>query len=90
VTALVLGPVWSLLKNLHTRNNSDQLDTSIDNTTNSKYKTLILLFILFYNLFGICPELDSCPDLSFWIIIYRKIVDPAKRENLVLGSWNLK
>ncbi len=31
-----------------------------------------------------------CPDLSFWIIRYRKIVDPAKREDLVLGTWNLE
>jgi hypothetical protein len=81
VTALVLGPVWSLLKNLHNNHTTDQLNKSALNTTNLKYKALIL-FILFYNLFEICPELDSCPDLSFWIIIYRKIVDPAKRGNL--------
>jgi len=31
-------------------------------------------------------EFGSCPDLSFWIIIYRKIVDPAKRESLGFGS----
>ena len=34
--------------------------------------------------------LASCPDLSFWIIIYRKIVDPAKWEILVLGTWFLE
>ncbi len=32
----------------------------------------------------------SCSDLSFWIIIYKKIEDPAKRENLVLGTWFLE
>ncbi len=34
--------------------------------------------------------LVTCPDLSFWIIIYRKIVDPAKRENLELKKCVLE
>lgn len=50
MTALVLGPVWSHFQNLCINYNIGQLNKSALNTTNLKYKTLIL-FILFYNLF---------------------------------------
>ncbi len=61
MTALVLGPVWSHFQNLCINYNIGQLNKSALNTTNLKYKALIL-FILFYNLFGICPE------LGFWLL----------------------
>ena len=87
MTALVMGPVWSHFQNLCINYNIGQLNKSALNTTNLKYKALIILPILFYILFRIWDlVLGSYPDLSFWIIIYRKIVDPAKRENLGFGS----
>jgi len=63
VTALVLGPVWSLLKNLHNNHTTDQLNTLIQNVSNSKpnlfvtglgkFEILIRLPIFFYILYGI-------------------------------------
>lgn len=63
MTALVMGPVWSHFQNLHNNHTTDQLNTLIQNVSNSKpnlfvtdlgkSEILIRLPIFFYILFGI-------------------------------------
>jgi len=63
VTALVMKPVWSHFQNLCINYNIGQLNKSALNTTNLKYKALIILPILFYILLRIWDL-----DFGTWIL----------------------
>jgi len=64
VTALVMEPVWSHFQNLCINYNIGQLNKSALNTTNLKYKALILS-ILFYNFFRIWV-IRICLEFGIW------------------------